>query len=798
MATKPTTNHRWRFFRSGGVDQVRIERGSDVLNLHTLDQKLWVALSCPVRGLEFDERTLALLDTDGDGRVRAPELVAATQWLGKVLKDADELTQGVDGVKLSSIRDDTDEGRSVLASAKHILASLGKESSGAITIGDTLMTAEVFAQARFNGDGVVPPASLSDADARAVAEEIVRCTGGAIDRSGLPGFDGATLDAFFADCAAYAAWRDAGAADADAILPLGDATGAALAAIDAVRTKVDDFFARCRLAAFDERALAALNKEESAYLEVAAKDLSITVDEVAQFPLASIQAGRELPLEQDLNPAWTAAMTALRDAAVRPLLGEQRASLSEADWTALCAKLAPYRAWQAGKAGASVESLGLERVRAILAGGTKDALAAAIDEDKALASRVDAITSVEKLARLHRDLFKLLNNFVSFTDFYARRTAIFQAGTLYFDGRACDLCVQVLDAAKHGTLAPMSKSYLAYLDCTRPDGQKLQIAAAFTAGDSDNLFVGRNGLFYDRKGRDWDATITKIVDNPISIGQAFWSPYKKLLRWIEEQVAKKAAAADADASTKLQTSAATAGTAASTGTAAPPKKMDIGVLAAISVAIGGIATVLGGIMEAFFGLGYLMPLGLLGLMLLISGPSMVIAWLKLRQRNLGPLLDANGWAVNALTRVNLPLGRSLTAVSAIPEGAERSLKDPYAPKKSAWPRVLLVLLVLAGVGYGLYRFGYLHEWLPEYVPAYVSDELSCVESAKAGETVEIGVPAGTSALSLYDSASGAVTALAVTDGKASFTVPEGTPVGTRFTVSDPARPELSCAFDVVE
>jgi len=29
--------------------------------------------------------------------------------------------------------------------------------------------------------------------------------------------------------------------------------------------------------------------------------------------------------------------------------------------------------------------------------------------------------------------------------------------------------------------------------------------------------VGRNGVFYDRKGRDYDATITKIVASPISL-----------------------------------------------------------------------------------------------------------------------------------------------------------------------------------------------------------------------------------------------------------------------------------------
>jgi hypothetical protein len=52
----------WRFFRAGGFDQVRIDRGSDITNLKSLDQKLWAALACPTRGVEFDERTLGLID----------------------------------------------------------------------------------------------------------------------------------------------------------------------------------------------------------------------------------------------------------------------------------------------------------------------------------------------------------------------------------------------------------------------------------------------------------------------------------------------------------------------------------------------------------------------------------------------------------------------------------------------------------------------------------------------------------------------------------------------------------------
>src|ERR1017187_10080602 len=228
-----------------------------------------------------------------------------------------------------------------------------------------------------------------------------------------------------------------------------------------------------------------------------------------------------------------------------------------------------------------------------LASTVKDTLTTLIAEDKSLEPQFTAIAAVEKLARYNRDLFKLLNNFVNFRDFYGRKDkAIFQAGTLYLDQRSCDLCLTVDDAGRHAAMAGMAGTYLAYCDCVRKgSGEKLSIVAAFTGGDSDNLIVGRNGIFYDRKGRDWDATITKIVDNPISIRQAFWSPYKKLVRMIEERADKQAA--DADASSNAQLTAVANAPIAPAGTATPaaPAKpaFDPSVIALISLALGSLA-----------------------------------------------------------------------------------------------------------------------------------------------------------------------------------------------------------------
>ena len=463
------------------------------------------------------------------------------------------------------------------------------------------------------------------------------------DRSGKPGIDQAKADAFFTEATAFSDWMKLSEADAANILPLGDGTPAAAAAVKAVKAKVDDFFGRCRLAAFDPRAAALLNRNQDEYLAIAARDISINAAEIGSFPLAQVAPGRALPLKNALNPAHAAAIAAFQSAAVKPLLGD-KSELTEADWTAVQAKLGAYECWSVAKAGTAVEKLGLKRVREILAGKAKENVTVLIAKDKALEPEAAAIANVEKLARYVRDLHLLCVNFVNFKHLYeGRQPAIFQCGTLFLDQRSCRLCLTVDDAGKHATMAGLAGAYLAYCDCVRKGtGEKLSIVAIFSQGDDDNLMVGRNGIFYDRKGLDYDATITKIVSNPISVRQAFWSPYKKLVRMIDEQVSKRAAAADSAADAKLAATAQGAATA-DKPPATPPKKLDVGVVAALGVAFSAAGTALAYFLGLFKGIpAWKFPLFVIGLVLLISTPAMLIAWMKLRKRNLGPILDANG------------------------------------------------------------------------------------------------------------------------------------------------------------
>lgn len=329
---------------------------------------------------------------------------------------------------------------------------------------------------------------------------------------------------------------------------------------------------------------------------------------------------------------------------------------------------------------------------------------------------------LRKLLLLNRDFYTLLRNFVSFQDFYAKRTfspigkedksnkqAIFQAGTLVIDQRACHLCLRVNDMAKHDAQAAASGMFLVYCNCTyQGTGEKMQIVAAITVGDIRNLKVGKRALFYDRQGRDWDAEVVKIIDNPISIAQAFWSPYRKFGDWLTNLINKSAAdkenKAFADITTKVQEDAKKP---IEDKSADKVQAFDIakfaGIFAAIGMALGSIGTFLLGIANGFM----VMPwwkdlLAIVAILLVISGPAMIMAWFKLRKRNLSPLLNANGWAVNADAIVSVMFGGTLTEQAQFPL---IKTPKPKLSKGAKWAiaiaAVVLALAIAAAVLYGL-------------------------------------------------------------------------------------------------
>ena len=218
---------------------------------------------------------------------------------------------------------------------------------------------------------------------------------------------------------------------------------------------------------------------------------------------------------------------------------------------------------------------------------------------------------------------------------------------------------------------------------------------------------------------------------------------KAIENLINKSAADKDAKMMANATAKINAAPTAVPAADGKPAAAPP--FDIakfaGIFAAFGVAVGMIGTALSGLIESLSGLGWKLILVFIGIMLVISGPAMVMAWMKLRRRNIAPLLNANGWAVNAASKISIPFGETLTDIARFPK-----LKDPYAKKGNPAKAWFITILALAAVVCGLWLGNVLsclgfQSPLPRFNQAEpVAEEVVAADVEAVADTVAVEAP----------------------------------------------------------
>ena len=500
-------SYNWKWFRAGRMSQVSLTCGADVAALAELDRKQWIAISMPTTGVRFDLRMLELMDTDHDGRIRTPEVLAAIDFL----------------------------------KAKNVDF-------------DSLFTA-----------GEAEEKALADVTAKQA--------------------DLAKLDSSAEDKKALAEWEAKGSSPEVAVA--GDATADASAALAAVEPVVDAFF---------------LPPED--------------------MPLVTEEADKVLPLKDHLNPKHLEAILAFAEKCVKPVLGEKD-SLTRMEWKKVKGAFAPYRAWVAAKP--------------VMNAGRKGEL----DDE-------------ERVLRYKLHLVEFLENYVNMRRLYdLNELAVFQTGTLRIDAKELNLCFHVESEAAHSALVEKSNCCVIYLKLSRPsEGATRSICAVVTAGAVAQLYAGRNGVFYDRDGKDWDAVITKVVEAQVSLAEAFWSPWRKLGEGIAAAVKKflgdKQSAAQKNVEAGTQNAQAGGAAMASS-------------VAAIGIGVGMVGAAAASLMAAISGMTPLqIAVSVVALVLVVSLPSVILTWFKLRKRDIGAILNACGWAVNRPMRFSMKRARAFT------------------------------------------------------------------------------------------------------------------------------------------
>lgn len=722
-----------RFDRLGRGYHLRIETATDLRRVLTLDEAHWVATSAPTDTLHADPAMLRCVDADGDGRIRACELRRAIDWTLTVFRETGGLLRGDGALRVSDIDPDHPDGARIHAAADRVTEPNDPTGDPRLDIPAIRAAMQAERQRAVSEAGVaLPEAALNEPRMRFM-EDIIRTVGGAAHPTGKQGVGEAQLLAFLAAARGWLQWRDAGRLPDDRsatdIMPLGADTPDAYAAFIAVRDKINQYFAQCRAVRLDPALASRFGPQPGDLARLDLNDPEALRQVMRAAPLAVPTPEAILPPDDRINPAYQDPMRTLRQRVLEPVGQPGDQPLDEPTWRTVERTFAAHEQWLNAKVGTAVAPLGEATLRDYLDPRYADGVRDLIQQSRQAGQRMAGLRLLEQAAMYQRDLMRLVNNFVSFPDLYdPARRALFDAGDLIMDGRRFNLAVPVQQRAEHASVAATSQMYVLYLRITGRDITPYEVACAVTGGGRGNLCVGKRGIFYDVIGRQRDARVVQVIENPISLLEAAVSPFRRLGRAIAGKIENIAAAAEtkldqtgAQVVTEVQTAAAgepgatgaTGTTAAPAGStppatstspapgtsvAAPPPRAQMGgVLAGGGIAIAALGSSLAFITKTLAGLSVWTVLaGLLGAVAAVLLPTLLIAWLKLRGRDLSALLEGSGWAINARMRLTGRLARSITHRPAYPPESRGRGR-----RRLAWVLALLTACLIAAVVWGL-------------------------------------------------------------------------------------------------
>ncbi|MBN2800598.1 MAG: hypothetical protein JXX28_15760 [Deltaproteobacteria bacterium] len=650
----------------GGGWQLFLRDLSSLEHALSLDEALWVASSAPISALAADPVFLANLDTDKNGRVHVAEVRAAIRWT--LARLSDRSAAGSDALPLSHLDRAIPEGEHLWLTAVQVLNNLDLGEAQAITLQAVRDRQRILADDTANGDGVIPPSPDLDPEVRALIEDAILVTGGVRDASGRTGLDEPGLDAFLKVGASWLGWSE-GAGDRD-LAPFGDDTPALWAAWGELRPAVEDHWARCAEAAWHQAS--GTEPQVSAPLPL------------AQLPISPAAPSQRLDPAVWLHPRWEQPWARLS-----PLWGG--GALDRPAWERLCVALLPFDRWQAARPSGKIAEVPSERLRRWLAPeGPAEALRDLMRGDAAVARELNRVAELERLILNQRWLLEFANNFVNFSHFYdPDRVSLVERGALVIDGRRHTLTVRVEDVAAHKAIAVGSRLFLLYTKVIpRGDEAPMTVAAAVTSGTRGHLERGKRGVFVLPGGEIRDAEVVDVLENPISLWEAIAAPFTKvgsLISGLLESFSRSREA-QIEGVIRAEASSTEAQLQGLPKPPPPPEEPTTQKVGALRDTLVGGGVALAAVSSSFAYMANtltsidLVQLGSIVAVLVLGAtvPTVILAVLKLRARNLGAVLEGSGWAINHPMPLPRWAGSIFTRSPALPRAARRTRRDQLA------------------------------------------------------------------------------------------------------------------------
>jgi hypothetical protein len=682
------------FTRYGRSYHLRIKDAAELKQIAQLDEAHWVANNAPVSTINCDQVFLRLVDSDENGRITCHEITEAVAWLFSILQDDAGITGRSRTLALSAIDENSPEGQRICGAAKKILGRLNQQDAEQVTLDQVRRIKTQVESMPVSEAGVVLPEAAYDLDIRQFVTDIVQTIGGTPHPSGAEGVDAAHLERFLSAAAAYVKWQEKSRIPLDnkktAIMPLGPKTCATYDAYAFVKDKIDQYFAQCEALVVDERFGQRIGVDELQLKDLSLNDPGVITEVLKNAAIARANQTQILDFEKPINPYYAEAVEKFRQEAARPVLAEVPTQLTKGQWHKIKSFFAEHESWVAARPTDGVEVLGVEKLNHYLNKRFAEAVRALIAESVNTAIALENIRATEKLIVYQAYMIDLANNFVSFPHLYdPSARAMFEMGTLVMDGRRFDLAVKVENRARHIQVAKTSNMYILYVEITPKDQSKrFEVAIPVTSGGKGNLCIGKHGVFYDVEGDEFDAHVVDIVENPISFQEALLAPFRRLGRLLTGKIESLTSEAEKKLDERTlqavsQPAMASTGPSESTGRTVPTGSVIMGTGVAIA-ALGSAAAYITKTLTAIS--PFRIIAFIVGTAAVLLFATAIVAFLKLRRRDLSAILEGSGWGINARMRLTFRQGRTFNRRPAYPKGSKRT-------RRYSWP--ILIILVAA-------------------------------------------------------------------------------------------------------
>ncbi|MGH1362869.1 MAG: hypothetical protein ACRBF0_04880 [Calditrichia bacterium] len=687
---RPITKRKFAFQRFGSSYHLKINSVDDILQLLDLDEAHWVATNAPIDTINADSTFLNRLDNDSDTRVRAAEVKDAISWTLSVLKSYGGIHENSEILDLAAIDSSHEDGETILETSQKILARLHVEQRSSITLHQIRSIKRKEQEGGLDKAGVVLSGAASSEDEKKLIRDILNTIGGDTHPGGKTGITNDGLEQFLKEAEQLENWRkqaDVSTSETTDIMPLGKETSEAYDVYRKLHDKIEQYFSLCNLIRLNPEAERFIYADDKELNALNVYDNSALKHHLELSAISPPNKKATLEFKEPLNPVYAEDLLTFKKLVFSTMTDNKTNQMTLTDWKKIQNTFSAHEEWQTNCPETKLHVLERNAVQKYVTDEEFiKGIRKLIQESHRTAFVLDNIRMVEKLLLFQAHLLPFVNSFVSFPDLYdSKSRALFEMGTLIMDGRHFTLCVKVNDRKQHAEYSSRSNMFVLYAEISTGTGEKLyEIAVPVTTGNRGNLQANKWGIFQDLDGIERHARILQIVENPISLTEAVIAPFRRLGRAITSKLE--------DITQKAQTTLEKDGATALVNAKPPEKSAEAsgGMLAGGGIAIAALGSSVAFITKTLAGLGWLELVGgLAALLAAVIVPATIVAFLKLRSRDISSILEGSGWGINARMRLTRKQAKTFTHIPAYPAN---STGIGY---RSWWVLPLLILIVAA-------------------------------------------------------------------------------------------------------